>query len=78
MLFIPATQTHITVKVTPGSREDAYIETLPDGTIKIRLRAKAVDGKANDALLDFLRQETGAKWEIITGFTHVRKTLRKK
>ncbi|MBP9779994.1 DUF167 domain-containing protein [Candidatus Gracilibacteria bacterium] len=63
------------IKITPGSRSDEYVETLPDGTIKIRLKAKAVDGKANLALLEFLEKETGKKWEIQSGFTSERKLL---
>jgi uncharacterized protein YggU (UPF0235/DUF167 family) len=63
------------IKLTPGSRSDEYVETLPDWTIKIRLKAKAVDGKANLALLEFLEKETGKKWEIKSGFTSERKLL---
>lgn len=37
----------IRVKVTPGAKNDEYIDTLPDGTMKIRLRATPTDGKAN-------------------------------
>lgn len=37
----------IRVKVSPGAKKDEYISTLPDGTIKIRLRATPTDGKAN-------------------------------
>ena len=67
----------IRIKITPGSKKDEYIETLPDGTLKIRLKAKAVDGKANVALLKFLKETTGSDWEIVSGVTSPRKLLRK-
>ena len=66
------------IKLSPGSKKDEYIDTLPDGTMKIRLKAKAVDGKANEALLVFLREETGEVWEIKSGFTGERKLLKRK
>lgn len=68
----------IRVKVTPGSKKDEYIDILPDDTIKIRLRATPTDGKANIALVEFLRKETHMDWEIISGFTSPRKLLKRK
>jgi uncharacterized protein (TIGR00251 family) len=78
MTFPLISSESIKVKLSPGSKKDEYIETLPDGTIKIRLKAKAVDGKANEALLEFLQVETGEKWEIKSGFTSERKLLKRK
>jgi uncharacterized protein YggU (UPF0235/DUF167 family) len=46
---------------------------MDDGTLKIRLHAVPEDGKANDELLRFLEQETGEKWEIVSGYTSQRK-----
>jgi uncharacterized protein (TIGR00251 family) len=40
--------------VTPHASKNEIVEVLSDGTIKIRLTAPPVDGKANDALLKFL------------------------
>lgn len=68
----------IRVKVTPGAKNDEYIDTLPDGTMKIRLRATPTDGKANIWLLEFLEKETWEKWEIKSGLTSVRKLLKRK
>ena len=68
----------IRIKVTPASKKDEYISTLPDGTIKIKLRASPTDGKANTALLHFLKIETNIEWEITSGFTTSRKLLKKK
>ncbi len=78
MSFPTLSSSSLKIKLTPGSKKDEYIETLPDGTIKIRLKAKAVDGKANESLLEFLEQETGEKWEIKSGFTSERKLLKRK
>lgn len=41
------------VRVVPGARREG-IERSADGTIKIRLRARAIDGAANAALREFL------------------------
>ncbi len=43
----------LTIKAVPGSRVDSIDGVLGDA-IKIRLRAPAVDGKANRALLNLL------------------------
>lgn len=78
MQFPVITWDLIRIKVSPGSRKDEYISTLPDGTIKIRLKATPTDGKANIWLIEFLEKETGEKWEIKSGFTSERKTLIRK
>jgi uncharacterized protein len=44
----------ITVRVTPRSSKNEISEILDDGTIKVRLTAPPVEGKANQALIDFL------------------------
>lgn len=48
----------LAIRVVPGSRKDA-VEAIADGTVKIRLRARAVDGKANAALKEFLADLLG-------------------
>jgi len=68
----------IRIKVNPGAKKDEYIDMLPDKTIKIRLRATPTDGKANIALLAFLKEVTHTEWEIINGFTSPRKLLKRK
>lgn len=58
----------ISLKVIPGAKKDALSEE--DGTIKVHLRAPAVDGKANEALIKFLAGHYGVKTsriEIIKG-----------
>lgn len=68
----------IRVKITPWSKKDEYIDTLPDGTLKIKIKATPTDGKANNWLIGFLKKETGEQWEIKSGFTSERKILTKK
>jgi uncharacterized protein (TIGR00251 family) len=45
----------LSVSVQPNSKEESL--TVKDGRIKIRLRAKAVDGAANKALVIFLAKQ---------------------
>jgi len=44
----------ITVRVTPRTARDEIHDILDDGTIKIRLTAPPVEGKANKELVKFL------------------------
>lgn len=60
----------ITVRVTPRSSRNEIADILDDGTIKIRLTAPPVDGKANQALINFLSEILGVaptKIEIVAG-----------
>jgi uncharacterized protein YggU (UPF0235/DUF167 family) len=45
----------LSVRVTPGAKKTA-IEQTADGTWKIRLRARAVEGAANAALIEQLAE----------------------
>jgi uncharacterized protein (TIGR00251 family) len=46
----------ITVKVIPRASKNEISEILSDGTIKIRITAAPVDGKANEALIHYLAE----------------------
>jgi len=62
----------LAIRVTPRARRDEIVEVLADQTIKIRLTAPPVEGKANQALIEFLAKILGvpeAKIEIIAGAT---------
>jgi uncharacterized protein (TIGR00251 family) len=48
------------VAVTPGGAKD-ILAGLAEDRLRVRLRAKAVDGKANAALTDFLARCLGLK-----------------
>jgi hypothetical protein len=53
------------VKVVPGASRDE-VAGRHGSAVKIRLRAPAVDGRANDALLDFLAARLGLPRRDIT------------
>ncbi len=42
----------LSITVQPNARQESLV--LKDGQVKIKLRAKAVDGAANKALINFL------------------------
>jgi uncharacterized protein (TIGR00251 family) len=46
----------LTVRVTPRARRTEVAEVLEDGTIRIRVTAPPVEGKANAALIQFLAE----------------------
>jgi len=62
----------ISVRVIPRSSRNEIVEIQSDGTIKIRLTAPPVDGKANDALIGFLAEileVPRSSVDIISGLT---------
>lgn len=64
--------TALAIRVTPRARRDEIVEVLADQTIKVRLTAPPVEGKANAALIDFLAKVLDvppSKVEIIAGET---------
>jgi hypothetical protein len=46
--------TILSVKLQPGAKKDEFCEWMADGTLKIRVKSKPVEGKANQNLLKFL------------------------
>ena len=62
----------LSVRMTPGARRNAF-DGLWNGThLKVALQAPAVDGKANEALIDFLSETLEVKKKnifIVTGQT---------
>jgi uncharacterized protein (TIGR00251 family) len=60
------------IRVTPRARKNEISGILGDGTIKVRLTAPPVEGKANEALIRFLAEVlevSTTKIEIIGGGT---------
>ena len=68
---------HAKIKVQPGASRDEVCGTHGDA-IKIRLRARAVDGRANAALIEFLAGRLGvprSKVQIKSGASSRIKTV---
>ncbi len=62
----------ISVRVTPRSSKNEIADILDDGTIKVKITAAPVDGKANQALLEFLGKVLGiraSQLEVVAGQT---------
>lgn len=60
----------LAIRVTPRARRDELVEVLPDQTIKVRLTAPPIEGKANEALIDLLANVldvSKSRIEIIAG-----------
>jgi len=62
----------LAVRVTPRSARNEIAEILSDGTVRVRLTAPPVEGKANAALIKFLAKVLGvapSRLEIVAGET---------
>lgn len=62
----------LTIRVTPRARRNEIVEILSDLTIKIRLTAPPVEGKANNALIKYLSEVLdipSSKIDIVAGDT---------
>lgn len=57
--------TRLAVRVQPGAKANEVVGWIADGqggeSLKIRLRAPAIEGKANAALVDFLAEILGIR-----------------
>jgi uncharacterized protein (TIGR00251 family) len=59
----------LAIRVLPGARDDA-VTGVKDGALRVRLRAPACEGRANQALCAFLAERLGtakSRVEILTG-----------
>lgn len=69
-----------TVSVKPGSRTGDRVVEHPDGSLVVHLRARPVEGAANEALLTVLAEHWGippSSLEIVRGHRSRRKTVRR-
>lgn len=62
----------ITVRVKPGSKKGPLVEPAPDNSLTVYLQQRAVDGAANDGLIEVLAKHfdvSKSKVTIEAGFT---------
>ncbi len=62
----------ISIRVTPRAKKNEIVNILTDNTIKIKLAAPPVEGKANVELIKFLSKILGVKksdMDIVAGKT---------
>jgi len=68
----------LSVSVSPGAKKSEVIGPTPDGFLKIRLAAAAIEGKANKELIRFLSEFLELRKsdiEIISGETSRKKRI---
>lgn len=62
----------VVVRVKPGSRKGPLVEVGDDGELTIYVPERAVDGKANDAVVKLLAEHLGvprSRVELVGGAT---------
>ena len=60
----------LTIRVTPRARKTEFGNSLEDGTLRVRVSAPPVEGKANIALIKFMAKVLGVRKnriEIVAG-----------
>jgi len=63
--------TKLKIRVTPRAKRDEVYYILEDGTVKVRLTAPPVEGKANKALIKYFSgifEIPRSRIEILSGF----------
>lgn len=69
----------IKIKLQPRAKKNEIVETLSDGTIKIKLVTPPIEGRANIALIEFLAEHyhvPKSSISIIQGQTNRNKTIK--
>ncbi|MEK7105066.1 MAG: DUF167 domain-containing protein [Patescibacteria group bacterium] len=69
----------LTVHVQPNAKTSAIVKWLDEDTVKIKIAAPAVDGKANLALVEFLAEyfnKPKSQVVIVRGLTARMKQVR--
>ncbi|KAA0206716.1 DUF167 domain-containing protein [Candidatus Uhrbacteria bacterium] len=70
---------HLSVRVIPNASRTEIVGWMADGSLKIRLDAPPVDGKANQELVSSLAKTlrvSKSEIEITNGLTSKKKTIR--
>lgn len=68
----------IKIRVLPRSSKNEIIGEMADGTLKVKLTAPPIDGKANDSLIKLLADyfdKPKSKIKITAGATSKNKTI---
>jgi len=68
----------LSIKVTPRARKNEIVGVMADGTLKIRVTAPPVGGKANEAVIELLAdvlKVSKSKIEIVAGETGAQKLV---
>ncbi|MGD8633276.1 MAG: DUF167 domain-containing protein, partial [Anaerolineales bacterium] len=55
----------LTIRVTPRARKTEIGGVLEDGTLRVRIAAPPVEGKANKALIKFLSKVLGVRKNMV-------------
>ena len=69
----------ITVRVKPGSTKGPLVEDAEDGSLTVYLKQRAVDGAANEGLIEVLAKHFGVPKrdvELVSGHTSRLKRIR--
>ncbi len=67
----------VAVKVTPGAKRNQTLG-FAEGVLRVKIAAKAIDGKANEALIDYIAETFGVHRRnvtIVKGLTNRDKVL---
>jgi uncharacterized protein (TIGR00251 family) len=68
----------IKVKIIPRASRSEIVGEMPDGTLRVRVTAPPVDGKANEELIELLSDKYNipkSKIQITHGLTSRNKTI---
>ncbi len=66
----------LAVRVRPAARRTRFVGRMADGRLKFEVQAPPEGGKANRALLEFLKKTYGLEAEILRGAHSRDKVLR--
>jgi uncharacterized protein (TIGR00251 family) len=55
------------LRVSPGAKKSGWAGRLADGRLKVSIAAPPIEGRANDALVRFLRDELRATVRVAHG-----------
>lgn len=72
-------QVSLSIHVIPGAKKNEIVEILPEKTIRIKIKAPPVEGKANLALVKYLQELfniTSSQIEIFHGMQSRNKIIK--